>query len=103
MSEFIQVGDGEGGTEFISVDKIVRVACSVSKRRKGGGLEALSLVDPTYPPTTPVEVLTSVSIRLFTANGDGEVLFDSESEADIWAEQNLEIDDITARSQKVPN
>jgi hypothetical protein len=61
------------------------------------------LFDPTVPATTPIETVTSVSIRLFTANGDGEVLFDSESEADIWAEQNLGIDDIIIRSRSLPD
>lgn len=102
MAKYIRVVSDAGGVEFINLEKIVRASCSVKTMRRGGEVEPLSMLDPNMPKITPVEVTTIVWIRLFTANGDGLVRFDSESKADIWAEQNLGIVDITMQSQYSP-
>jgi len=102
MLQFIRVKGSSGETEFIALDKIVRVSCSVTTKKTGGELEPMSLLDPSKPKTTPVQVFTTVSIRLFTANGDGEIRFDSESKADSWAQLNLGIRDFTTQFQYSP-
>lgn len=99
MNKFIEVLGGDGTWHFVNVAQITKVSCEVLKTTRGGGFEALSLLDSTIPATSPVKHLTFVTVHILTASSKGEVRFESESEADIWALTKLGIEDFILRSQ----
>jgi len=98
MTRFIEVLGGDNTWHFINPEQITKVQCKVERRTIPGGVEASSLLND-IPTVTFDREETKVSIRILTAGGDGEVHFDSESEADMWAQAELGIDNFILRSQ----
>lgn len=99
MTRFIEVLGGDETWHFINFDQITKVECKVERWSEPAALEASSLSNSEIPTISPARQMTKVSIRVLTAKGDGEVCFDSESEAEIWAVTELGIADIILRSQ----
>jgi len=100
MIKFISVmNKGDDTWCFINTDGIAKVTCKVTTTRTGGGFDIRSTVDPSLPKSTPVQEKTDFTITLHTASGDGEMIFDTEGEANTWAETNLGISDIVGNTQ----
>lgn len=99
MDKFIEIPGGDGTWHFINASQITKVSCEVFRMKLGGELGSLNLVHPNRPVPSRVQFNVTVTIRLFTANGTGDVKFNSEREADIWAHAELGIDEIVSRSQ----
>jgi len=99
MQKFIEVLGGDGTWHFINATQITKVSCEVNRMTRGGEFDPRSMLDDRIASTTPKVAVVVVTIRVLTANGEGEVKFNSESEADMWAVTELGIDDIILRSQ----
>jgi len=99
MQKFIEVLGDDGTWHFINFNQITKVSCEVSKTKYGGDFNPMSMLNDQIPSEMPWREVVVVAIRVLTANGEGQVKFNSESEADIWAVTELGISDIVLRSQ----
>jgi hypothetical protein len=91
MNRFIKVADDSGACDFINLDLVVKVSCSVVRTKKGGGFNIESITDSTVPASSPVTESTMAVITLLTASEGGEIRFSNLHDATEWAQENLGI------------
>jgi hypothetical protein len=91
MANFIKVAD-EQGCDFLDLDKVTKVSCSVKRGTKGGGLNVRSVGNPDIPKSSPVVETVFAVIKLTTPGGSGEMHFADLAEAAQWAKANLGIE-----------
>lgn len=84
MTRFVKVTDTtEKSVSFINLDLVTMVQCSVEVR--GGGFEITTMA----PSTIPKHLVAAV--RLSTANGNGEIIFEDVNEAQAWLKSEFGI------------
>jgi hypothetical protein len=91
MANFIKVADIEGTFDFIDLDQVTKVSCSVKRHQTGGGLNIESIVDPSVPTSAPRQESVTAVILLRTSGGLGELRFNDLDEAARWAKEHLGI------------
>jgi hypothetical protein len=91
MARFIKIADDAGSCDFLDLDHVTKVSCSVMRAKTGGGFDIRSVTDPTVKSQPVSETVTAV-ISLATAGGIGEVRFTDLGEATQWAKDQLGIE-----------
>ncbi|MGX4643471.1 hypothetical protein [Massilia sp. SYSU DXS3249] len=91
MANFIKIADLEETCDFIDLDQVTKVSCTVRRHQTGGGLNIESFSDPSVPRSTPSRESVTAVIILHTSGGTGELRFSDLDEAAQWAQENLGI------------
>lgn len=91
MANFIKVADANNSVDFINLDLVTKVECTVSRIAASRSVDISSVVGDGEPTIVSIPERTTASIKLLTASGHGSVQFQSLDDAEKWAKDWLNI------------